>query len=88
MTDRNALRAEIVSIGNSRGLRIPKAIREEIGLESEVTLTVSKGALVVRPARAPRWDWRRRFEAAANAGHEPLLIPGDLENEFDVEWTW
>src|SRR5690348_11738761 len=64
MSEERTVTAEIVSIGNSKGLRIPKPIREEVGLEGEVTLAVSEGALIVRPKRAPRADWRQRFAHA------------------------
>ena len=88
MSENRTVTAEIVSIGNSKGLRIPKAIREEVGLEGEVTLTVSEGALVVKPKRAPRVDWRERFAKAKVEKREPLLIPDDLGTDFDSQWTW
>ena len=69
--------AEIVDIGNSKGLRIPKPIREELSLEGEVTLTVAGGALVVRPKRRPRADWADRF-ARTKRGRE------GAEDEIDL----
>jgi antitoxin MazE len=88
MAARETLTAEIVPIGNSRGLRIPKGIREQLGLAGKVTLTVAEGALVVRPERGPRADWRERFAKAGHAAKEPLLIPDQLGTGFDAEWTW
>jgi antitoxin MazE len=88
MSEARTVTAEIVSIGNSKGLRIPKGIREAVGLEGEVTLSVSEGALVVRPKRAPRADWRERFAMAKPPKSEPLLIADDLGTDFDSEWTW
>ena len=42
--------------GNSLGLRIPKSLAEEAGVEagSEVVLSVRDGGLVVKPARRRR----------------------------------
>jgi antitoxin MazE len=80
--------AEIVDIGNSKGLRIPKTIREELGLEGKVTLTVAAGALVVRPKRQPRARWVERFAKAEPPEREALLIPDHLGTDFDSEWTW
>ena len=39
--------------GNTRAVRIPKGIAQQVGLESgtEVTLTPAKGGLLVRPVR-------------------------------------
>jgi len=87
MTERTVT-AEIVDIGNSKGLRIPKTIREELGLEGKVTLTVAAVALVVRPKHGLRADWRERFARARAPGREPLLMPDDLGTDFDSEWTW
>jgi antitoxin MazE len=87
MTDRAPVIAEIVDIGNSKGLRIPKPIREELGLKGKVTLTVAGGALVVRPKRGVRADWADRF-AKAEPQREPLLMPDGLGTDFDSEWTW
>jgi antitoxin MazE len=79
---------EIIDIGNSKGLRIPKAIREQIGLEGKVTLAVKDDALVIRPKRKLREGWDAAFKRAGS-GNEELFIPDSLANEFDAkEWTW
>jgi antitoxin MazE len=88
MNEDKSVTVEIVSIGNSKGVRIPKVIREEVGLECEVTLTVSEGSLIVRPKRAPRADWRERFAKTKPSRREPPLIPDNLGTAFDSEWTW
>jgi antitoxin MazE len=88
MPARETMTAEIVPIGNSKGLRIPKGIREELGLAGQVTLTVAEGALLVRPKRSARADWRARFAKAGRSHKEPLLIPDRLGTDFDAEWTW
>jgi antitoxin MazE len=87
MTER-IMTAEIVDIGNSKGLRIPKPIRDELGLEGRVTLTVAEGALVVRPKRRPRDDWAEKFAKAKPPNREALLMPDQLPTDFDSEWTW
>jgi antitoxin MazE len=79
---------EIISIGNSKGLRIPKAIREQVGLEGKVTLAVKGDALVVRPKRKLREGWDAAFKRNAS-NDDALLLPDDFQNEFDEkEWTW
>lgn len=39
------MRTSIISIGNSRGIRIPKPLLEESGLSDEVEIKVKKGEI-------------------------------------------
>ncbi len=48
------MKARIVRIGNSQGIRIPKPLLEEAGLPDEVELEVEGDCLVVRAAGRPR----------------------------------
>jgi antitoxin component of MazEF toxin-antitoxin module len=41
----------IISIGNSKGIRIPKPMLEESGLGDEVELTVKKGEIKIVKAK-------------------------------------
>lgn len=45
------MRAKIIKIGNSRGIRIPSPLLKESGLENDVELSLSSGGLTVRPVR-------------------------------------
>jgi len=56
-----AMRARIVRIGNSRGIRIPKAVIDECGLGDIVELSVEDGSVVIRPAELPRQGWDEAF---------------------------
>jgi virulence-associated protein VagC len=42
---------KIVPIGNSRGIRIPKAMLETCGFGEEVELQAKNGALILRPGQ-------------------------------------
>jgi len=41
----------IISIGNSRGIRIPKLLLDESGLDNEVELEVKKGEIKIIPLK-------------------------------------
>ena len=43
------MRASIVKIGNSRGIRIPKVLLEESGIENDVDIQARKGELKIVP---------------------------------------
>jgi len=90
------MKARIVRIGNSHGIRVPKPLLEQVGAgpDSEVELTAKAGALVVTPLRRARQGWAEEFarhgaEAAAkNKSGEGLLDP-ETATRFDLdEWTW
>jgi antitoxin MazE len=83
------MRARIVRIGNSRGIRIPKALLEEAGLNDEVDLKVQDGTLVIAPVDRPRQGWDEAFAAMALAGDDDLLDAAMTTSEFDEEsWEW
>lgn len=84
-----AMKTALVRIGNSQGIRIPKAIIDQCGLEAEVEMSVRGDTVVIAPARKPRAGWAEAYRRMAHAGDDKLLIPDDLPNEFDEKiWRW
>ena len=82
------MKAELVRIGNSRGIRIPKPLIEQCGLRETVELRVENDHLIISPEREPRQGWREAFRAAGAEGRDELLI-SDFPNAFDQdEWKW
>jgi antitoxin MazE len=51
------MKASIIEIGNSQGIRIPKPILEQCKLQNEVEIEVHKNELVIRSLSAPRKNW-------------------------------
>jgi antitoxin MazE len=91
----DGLIVKLIRIGNSRGIRLPKAVIEQAGLTDEVDITVRKGSIVLqsrrrRRRRRPREGWAESIKAAVEKhGHdvdeEFLALPNDFSEE---EWTW
>ncbi len=44
------IRTHLVRIGNSLGVRIPKAWLDQLGLQDEIELIAEVGRIVIRPA--------------------------------------
>ena len=81
------MKARLVPIGNSRGIRIPKAILEQCELTDEVELAVEGRQIILTPARQqPREGWREAAQRMAAAGDDELLIPDAFEDDENVEW--
>ena len=82
------MRATIVRIGNSRGLRIPKALLAQTGIQDQVELTVEDGRLVVQPVKKVREGWAQAAQLMAERGDDALL-DAELSTTFDeAEWEW
>jgi len=57
------MRASVVKIGNSKGIRIPKAVLEECHIEEEVDLLIDKNKIIIVPLKAkPRDGWEKHFK--------------------------
>ena len=78
----------LIEIGNSRGIRIPKSLIEQFGLEGEVLLEVEQAALVIKPARSVRFDWAKSFHTMAEAGDDKLLDDYKASLWDKEEWEW
>ncbi|MDR3675726.1 MAG: AbrB/MazE/SpoVT family DNA-binding domain-containing protein [Acidobacteriota bacterium] len=82
------MKVEIVRVGNSRGIRIPKPIIEQCGFEDTVELQIENHRLVIAPARRPREGWEEAFRAAGSSTHDELLLDTP-SSQFDrEEWQW
>ena len=67
------VRSKVVKIGNSRGIRIPRALLEQAGLSDEVELIVEENKLVIRSAYQPRQGWEAKFASMAELDDDQLL---------------
>lgn len=83
-----ATRSRIIRIGNSRGIRVPKALLDHAQLPEDVELHAEPGRLVVRAVHRTRAGWA---EAAAHM-HErgdDRLLDASAATRFDAEeWAW
>ena len=84
------MRAKLIRIGNSRGLRLPKSLLEQCGFGDEVDLEVQQGRLVVSPLVRPREGWAEAFRTMAAQGDDALLDagPGLATSWEQEEWEW
>lgn len=77
---------QLVKIGNSQGIRIPKIFIEQAKLnDCELNLRLVEHGLLISPKQHPRANWKAQVEAL---GTEPLdaeWLEADLIND---EWEW
>ena len=82
------MKARLVQIGNSRGIRLPKPLIEEAGLSDEVVLRVRDGAIVIQPAQAPRAGWAEAAEDLREQGGARLLDEPTPTRFDEEDWEW
>ena len=82
------VRSKVVKIGNSRGIRIPRALLEQAGLTDEVEMTVEDNKLIIRSAQLSRQGWEAQFSAMAEHGDDRLLDQAPSTRWDEDEWTW
>lgn len=83
-----ANKAKLIKIGNSRGIRMPKAVIDRLHLTEDVEVVVLEDHIEVRPGRKPREGWAEAFSHMAKRGDDTLIdepIPTAFESE---EWDW
>ena len=84
-----SMKISLIRIGNSRGVRIPKAVVEQCGLTDEVEMTVRANSIVISAAKTVREGRDEAFRRMAAAGDDELLLPDDLASKWDkAEWKW
>ncbi len=80
----------IRSIGNSKGVVIPKALLVQAGLESQAfaAITIENGSIVLRkPPTLVRQGWAEAAAAVAADGQDaPLLEAFSNDDDADLQW--
>lgn len=84
------MKARIVRIGNSRGVRIPKALLEHTRLGEEVEIEARDEQIVIRSAYRPRAGWEEAFRLMSELGDDKLpdWHAGALTSWDEDDWQW
>ncbi|MEH2006473.1 AbrB/MazE/SpoVT family DNA-binding domain-containing protein [Nostoc sp.] len=83
-----AIRTRIVKIGNSQGIRIPKLLLEQSGIDQEVEIEIQDSQLIVRAASQSRQGWEEAFATMAKQ-HDDALLDDPVTTEWEhQEWEW
>ena len=82
------MKAAIVPIGNSKGIRIPKIILGQCHIKDMVDLEVKGDSIIVRPFREEsRKGWEEAFAEMTESGDDQILVDDNLD--FSMEnWEW
>lgn len=81
------MKAAIIQIGNSQGLRIPKPILQQCGFGHEVEIEVHDKKLIVKPFSGVRQNWETAFKVM-HQNNDDKCIELALNQWDEEEWEW
>lgn len=82
------MKSQIIQIGNSQGIRLPKVLLEESSITGDVELELHPDGILIRNAQKPRGGWDEQFKAMAE-NEDDEMPDGHLSTGFDKkEWQW
>ena len=76
----------VINIGNSKGIRLPKAILEQYNISDTLELILEKGKIVLKPKSIPRKGWEKSFQLMSINGDDKLIIDDIFDDEIIEEW--
>jgi antitoxin MazE len=79
---------KLVPIGNSQGVRIPKALLQRYGLSNSLVLEETERGILLRKKRDDKFSWEDTFKAMAEEGEDwadldATLLDGVEEHGLD-----
>ncbi len=81
------MKAQIIRIGNSQGIRIPKTLLEDGKLRGEVELELHEDGILIRSLQKPRANWDASFTAIAEVDDDQQV--STTPTEFEKKgWQW
>jgi len=80
----------VIAIGNSKGIRLPKTILNQLHIADQIDLEVRNNEIILKPiAEAPRSGWEEAFKKMHEQGEDILVMKdSSAEESFEWEWEW
>ena len=76
----------VINIGNSKGIRLPKAILEQYNISDTLELILEKGKIILKAKSIPRKGWEKSFKQMNADGDDKLIIDDVFDDELFEEW--
>jgi antitoxin MazE len=76
----------VITIGNSKGIRLPKAILDQYDIKESIEIILEKGRIILKPTSTPRKGWEKAFKLMSENGDDQLIIDDVFSDEDFEEW--
>ncbi len=80
------MEASVIRIGNSKGLRLSKAVLDQYNIKDKVELILEKGYIIIKPVSVPRKNWDRSFKKMRERNEDQLLMNDVFDEESFDQW--
>jgi len=77
----------VISIGNSKGIRLTKTVLEKYNITDTVELILEKGYMILKPKQEPRRGWEKSFKQMHENGDDRLVMSDIFDDENFDEWN-
>ncbi len=78
----------VIPIGNSRGIRLPKAILDQLHVSDTLELAGAAQQIILKPVtKTPRHNWNEAFIKMHQEQQDTMLLPETNVTEA-FEWEW
>jgi antitoxin MazE len=78
----------VVQIGNSKGIRLPKAIIEQCEIDDKLDMEIIDNEIILKPVKKkPRDGWAEKFKMMAKNGDDKLAIDDKIDIDMK-NWEW
>jgi antitoxin MazE len=76
----------IISIGNSKGIRLSKTLIEKYKIEDSMELILEKDYIILKPKTSSRNGWEKSFKKMHENGDDKSLMSDIFDDENFEEW--
>jgi len=78
----------VISIGNSKGIRLPKTILDQLQVKDQLDLEIDNNQIILKPINnVSRVGWDESF-AKMHGLNEDVLIDESVTDSEAFEWVW
>ena len=78
------MKIKIISIGNSKGIRLPNKVLKLYNITDEVSLVLEKEHLLLKPVNNTRAGWAEAF--SQQYASEERMLPDFFNDEHNASW--
>jgi len=79
---------KVVAIGNSRGVRLPKAVLDKYAIKEELVLEERADGLLLRSRSDKRLSWEDTFKDMAKEREDWSDLDATVADGLDVQDKW